>query len=114
MDGENQIYWLVFGIGDSENDASWEWYLIILIDSIGNIKDLVLISDLNGSIKKSVATIFLDASHDIWIYHLGQNLRSNFKKVYIHKIFVYAVKLYRVAQFDIVMTEKERINANIA
>lgn len=58
MDGENQIYWLVFGIGDSENDASWEWYLIILIDSIGNIKDLVLISDLNGSIKKSVATIF--------------------------------------------------------
>ena len=26
-DGNNQIYPLAFGIGDSENDASWEWFL---------------------------------------------------------------------------------------
>ena len=25
-DGNNQIYPLAFGIGDSENDASWEWF----------------------------------------------------------------------------------------
>ena len=25
--GNNQIYPLCFGIGDSENDASWEWFL---------------------------------------------------------------------------------------
>ena len=59
MDSNNQIYSLAFGIGDSGNNTSWEWFLTKLRDSIGNVKDLVCISDHNGSIKKSVATMFV-------------------------------------------------------
>ena len=39
-DGNNQIYPLAFGIGDSENDASWEWFLTKLHDAIGHVDDL--------------------------------------------------------------------------
>ncbi|KAL6327865.1 hypothetical protein AAG906_026544 [Vitis piasezkii] len=44
-DGNNQIYPLAFGIGDSENDASWEWCLQKLHDALGHIDDLFVISD---------------------------------------------------------------------
>ena len=96
MNDNNQIYPLAFGIGDNENDASWEWFLTKLRDSIGNVTNLVFISYHNRSIKKGVATVFPDASHNICMYHLGQNLRSNFEEVDIHKIFVHAAKLYCV------------------
>lgn len=42
MNGNNKIYPPAFGIGDSENDASWEWFLTKLRDSIGNVTNLVL------------------------------------------------------------------------
>lgn len=76
MDGNNQIYLLAFGISDSEDDASWE---AKLRDLISNVKDLVFISNPNGSIKKGVAMIFSNAS--LCMYHLDQNLRSNFKDI---------------------------------
>ena len=49
-DGNNQIYPLAFRIGDSENDASWEWFLQKLHDAIGHIDDLFVISYRHGSI----------------------------------------------------------------
>ena len=54
-DGNNQTYPLAFGIGDSENDASWEWFFLQkLHDAIGHIDDLFVISDRYGSIEKAV------------------------------------------------------------
>ena len=45
----NQIYPLAFGIGDSENNASWEWFLTKLYDVIGHVDDLVMVSNRHGS-----------------------------------------------------------------
>ena len=44
-DDNNQIYPLAFGIGDLENDASWEWFLRKLHDAIGHVDDLFLLPD---------------------------------------------------------------------
>ena len=40
--GNNQIFPLAFGIGDSENDASWMWFFENLEVAIGVCEDLVL------------------------------------------------------------------------
>ncbi|KAH9751900.1 SWIM-type domain-containing protein [Citrus sinensis] len=58
LDGNNQLYPVAFGVGDSENDASWEWFFTKLRESIGNVPNLVFISDHHGSIKKAVDNIF--------------------------------------------------------
>ena len=50
-DGNNQIYPLCFGIGDSEN-ASWEWFLKKLHEAIGHVDDLVVVSDRHNNIEK--------------------------------------------------------------
>ncbi|KAK3189599.1 hypothetical protein Dsin_029160 [Dipteronia sinensis] len=63
MDGNNQIYPLAFGYGDSENDASWSWFLTELHDVIGEPPELVIISDRHKSIEKAVRTVFSNSLH---------------------------------------------------
>ena len=43
-DGNNQICPLPFEIGDSKNDALWEWFLKKLHDAIRHNDDLFIIS----------------------------------------------------------------------
>ena len=58
-DGNNQIYPLCFRIGDSENDASWEWFLKKLHGAIGHVDDLVVVLDRHNNIEKVVRKLFL-------------------------------------------------------
>ena len=57
-DGNNQIYPLAFGVGDSENDASWKWFMTKLREAIGQIDDLVFISNRHKSLLKAINTVF--------------------------------------------------------
>ena len=76
-DGNNQMYLVAFGIGDSYNNASWEWFLTKLHDVIGHVDDLFLISYRHGSIEGAVHKVFPHARHGFCTYHIGQNLRTN-------------------------------------
>ena len=57
-DGNNQIYPLCFRIGDSENNASWEWFLKKLHGAIGHVDDLVVVSNRHNNIEKVVQKVF--------------------------------------------------------
>ena len=99
-DGNNQIYPFAFGIGDSKNDASWEWFLTKLYEVIGHVEDLVVVSDRHGSIEKAIQKLFPHASHRVYTYHLGQNLKTKFKNVVVDKLFHDVVHAYRTLEFD--------------
>ena len=45
LDGNNQPHPVTFYVGDSENDASWEWFFTKLKEFIGDVPNLVFISD---------------------------------------------------------------------
>ena len=59
-DGNEQIYPLAFGVGDSENDNAWTWFITELRAVIGTPPpaDLVFVSDRHNSIKKAVKSVF--------------------------------------------------------
>ncbi|KAI5343776.1 hypothetical protein L3X38_011652 [Prunus dulcis] len=99
-DGNNQIYPLAFGVGDSENDTSWNWFLTKLRGAIGHIDDLVFISDRHESIWKAISTIFPDAHHGACIFHISQNLKNHFKHERAHSLYFRAAKAYRIHEFD--------------
>ncbi|RVW41866.1 hypothetical protein CK203_104740 [Vitis vinifera] len=109
-DGNNQIYPLAFGIGDLENDASWEWFLQKLHDALGHIDDLFVISDRHGSIEKAVHKVFPHARHGVCTYHVGQNLKTKFKNPAIHKLFHDAAHAYHVSEFNFIFGQLEMID----
>nr|CAN66712.1 hypothetical protein VITISV_041525 [Vitis vinifera] len=113
-DGNNQIYPLAFGIGDSENDASWEWFLQKLHDALGHIDDLFVISDRHGSIEKAVHKVFPHARHGVCTYHVGQNLKTKFKNPAIHKLFHDADHAYRISEFNFIFGQLEMIDPRAA
>ncbi|XP_010659523.1 uncharacterized protein LOC104881328 [Vitis vinifera] len=113
-DDNNQIYPLAFGIGDSENDASWEWFLQKLHDALGHIDDLFVISDQHGSIEKAVHKVFPHARHGVCTYHVGQNLKTKFKNPAIHKFFHDAAHAYHVSEFNFIFGQLEMIDPRAA
>ena len=100
-DGNNQIYPLAFGVGDSENDASWEWFMTKLRDAIGQIDDLVFISDRHKSLLKAINTVFPNAQHGVCCHHLKMNMKDKFKRCKdIDSMYWGAAKAYRISDFE--------------
>ncbi|XP_008229245.1 PREDICTED: uncharacterized protein LOC103328620 [Prunus mume] len=101
-DGNNLTYLVAFEVGDSENDASWNWFLTKLRGVIGDI-NVVFISDRHESIHKAISTIFPDAHHGECIFHISQNLKNHLKHEKVHPLYFRTAKAYLVLEFDHLM-----------
>jgi hypothetical protein len=67
VDGNSNLYPIAFGVADSENDSSWQWFFIQLKKLIADEEDLAFVSDRHFSITKSLEKIYPLASHGICI-----------------------------------------------
>ena len=101
-DENNHIYLLCFGIGDSENNASWEWLLKKLHGAIGHVDDLVVVSDCHNNIEKVVRKFFPLANHGVCTYHMKQNLKTKFKNVEVHKLFHDTAYTHCLSEFNVI------------
>ncbi|XP_022154402.1 protein FAR-RED ELONGATED HYPOCOTYL 3-like [Momordica charantia] len=79
VDGNNQIYPLAFGIVDQESGQSWTWFLNMVKTCIGEVDELLFVSDRHVCITKSVRQVFPQAAHGICMQHLSMNLKDKFK-----------------------------------
>ena len=113
-DSNNQIYPLAFGIGDSKNEASWEWFLTKLYEVIGHVDDLMVVLDRHGSIEKAIRKLFLHASHGVCTYHIGKILKTKFKNVVVFKLFHDVAHAYRTSEFDAIFGQLQMISPRAA
>ncbi|KAK2645748.1 hypothetical protein Ddye_020943 [Dipteronia dyeriana] len=58
MDRNDQIFPLAFGVGDSKTNEAWEWFLTRLHRAVGEVDDLVIVSDRKNSIIAGVEKVF--------------------------------------------------------
>ncbi|KAH6812903.1 hypothetical protein C2S51_021921 [Perilla frutescens var. frutescens] len=86
-DGNEQVLPIAVGIGPIENDDTWIWFLNRLHITLGEIEDLLIVSDQHKSIKNAVAAVFPRATHGLCYYHLqtkmakrGSNVIGLFKE----------------------------------
>ena len=63
QDDNSKCYPIAWGIVDFENGDSWTWFLTRIKEVIGDIDELMFISDRAKSIKNVIATIFNNAQH---------------------------------------------------
>ncbi|XP_019096217.1 PREDICTED: uncharacterized protein LOC109130738 [Camelina sativa] len=100
VDGNSNLYPIAFGIADSENDSSREWFFEQLKVVIGDDKDLSFISDRHVSISKSLEKIYPLSSHGICIHHLIGNVITYHKGRGVADLVSRASKDNRVAEFE--------------
>ena len=113
-DGNNHIYSLCFGIGNSENDASWEWFLRKLHEESGYVDDFVVVSNCHSNIEKAVRKVFPYVSHGVCTYHLKQNLKTRFKSLEVHKLFNDAAYTYHLVEFNVIFGQLQMISPRAA
>ncbi|XP_010436889.1 PREDICTED: uncharacterized protein LOC104720712 [Camelina sativa] len=89
-----------FGIADSENDCSWEWFSMQLKMDIADEEGLSFVSDRHTSIAKSIGNIYPLAKYGICIPHLISNVITYNKGRGVAGMVAKASKAYRVADFE--------------
>ncbi|KAK2658022.1 hypothetical protein Ddye_011074 [Dipteronia dyeriana] len=115
MDGNDQIFPLAFGVGDSETNEAWEWFLTRLYRAVGEVNDLVIVSDRKNSIITGVEKVFPKSFQGACVVHLEQNMLGRYgKNKKLKDIFRKAVKVYRVNQFTRCMEQLANINSEAA
>ncbi|XP_070055134.1 protein FAR1-RELATED SEQUENCE 4-like [Nicotiana tomentosiformis] len=109
-DANNQIFPLAFGIAESENNNSYEWYFSELRNAIGNRDNLIFLSDMHQSIAHGIAKVYPECHHGICIYHLEQNLKRRKVKSEVIKLFQSAARVYRRKEFDLYMSDIAKVD----
>ncbi|XP_038711808.1 protein FAR1-RELATED SEQUENCE 6-like [Tripterygium wilfordii] len=72
QDGNKKIYPVAFGVGDSENNASWEWFFekLRVALALEDFSELSLISDRHKSIERGVSLVFPESYHGHCMHHI--------------------------------------------
>ncbi|XP_022565025.1 uncharacterized protein LOC111209416 [Brassica napus] len=99
IDGNSNLYPIAFGIVDSENEQSWEWFMRQLKVVVADDNGLAFISDRQVSIAKALEKVYPLARHGICIHHLLNNVISYFKGKGLARLISKASKTYRVVDF---------------
>lgn len=101
-DANEQIFPLAFGIGESENDAAWEWFFIKLKEAIGDREELTVISNMDTSISRALKKVYPNADHGVCTNHLLNNMQLKFGDIDKNQStsFYNASKAYLVEEFE--------------
>ena len=78
VDGKSNLYHVAFGVVDSENERSWEWFMRQLKVVIADDHHLAFFSDKHVAIEKALENVFPTARHGICIHHLLNNVVTYF------------------------------------
>ncbi|XP_033142881.1 uncharacterized protein LOC117132524 [Brassica rapa] len=114
QDGNFHLYPIAFAIVDSENEASWSWFMKCLKTIIPDEEDLVFVSDRAASIEKALLQHYPVAHHGICIFHFQKNVQDNFKSSTLVPLVVEAGYAYTKADFDCYFQEIEESDIVLA
>ncbi|KAH6837263.1 hypothetical protein C2S53_003050 [Perilla frutescens var. hirtella] len=109
-DGNEQILPVAVGLGPIENDESWIWFLAHLHMSLGDIDDLLIVSDQHQSIKNAVQAVFPRATHGLCYYHLKNKITKRGK--HVTTLFQEVAYAYRRDTFQESMSTLEQVCPN--
>ncbi|XP_038704741.1 uncharacterized protein LOC120000684 [Tripterygium wilfordii] len=107
QDGNKKIYPVAFGVGDSENNASWEWFFekLRVALALEDFSELSLISDRHKSIERGVSLVFPESYHGHCMHHIKQNMKAKKIDDAVFPIYFKAAKAYRISDFEHLMTQ---------
>ncbi|XP_030478330.2 uncharacterized protein LOC115695405 [Cannabis sativa] len=100
LDANNQLFPIAFGIVDSENNDSWTYFLLKLKEAIGEVHNLVFVSNGHQSIEHVIDVVFPDACHCACYHHIAMNVVDKFKTDACNKQIWTVAYTFSKADFD--------------
>ncbi|GKB16646.1 transposase, MuDR, MULE transposase domain protein [Tanacetum coccineum] len=98
MDGNNQIIPIATGVSQGETNESWTWFLSKLKDCIGEVPNLVIISDRHYAIILACKIVFPNSFHVYCCHHLMMNCCMQSEKFKV--LYWKTCKTYTEEEFD--------------
>ncbi|XP_062103376.1 uncharacterized protein LOC133814432 [Humulus lupulus] len=114
QDSEYHTYPIAWGLVDSENNASWTWFLEKLKDLIPDSSDLCFIYDRHQIIKHEVRHVYVMASHGACYWHVKQNIKHRFKSDAGTKLYKKAAIAYCIEEFNKHFDQLRKIYPRVA
>ncbi|XP_062099995.1 uncharacterized protein LOC133805862 [Humulus lupulus] len=99
QDANKKIYPIAFSVVDSENNDSWLSFLLRLKEAIGEVENLVFVSDRHTTTASALTKFFPEAHHGACIHLVSMNIHAKFKTDHCHEEFFLAAKAYRKREF---------------
>ena len=104
FDGNEQIFPLAFGIGDTENESSYTWFFERFKEAYGDVDGIAFITDRHKGLERAIAKVYPTAYHGHCMYHLSCNVKQHFgQNKHVHMTFYLAAKAYLQVDFDMYM-----------
>ena len=102
VNANQKIFPLAFGVGDQENNASWEFFFAKLKEAIRDKDDLTIILDRHEGIKNTIKKVYLNVEHGHCMQHLVHNVKTHFRHTskVVHQKFVKATEAYNVQEWE--------------
>nr|CAD1817297.1 unnamed protein product [Ananas comosus var. bracteatus] len=79
IDGNKSIFLVAFGVVESENSNSWEWFLHGLKAAIGESEGLVFSSDRQKGLDEAVQVVYPRVEYKECMRHLYGNFKTKFR-----------------------------------
>ena len=110
-----QIIPIGYGIVDSENDASWQWFFRRLKEVYPEREGMCIVSDRHESIAKGAAVVYPTIPHCVCMYHLWNNVKGKFKKSakHIKDLYFALSRAYTVYEFNTLMRQLDGIDHRV-
>ena len=81
LDGNGQIFPIALGVAESENTATWTWFISLLKTAL-HIQDdgqgLVFLSDREKGIEAALDDVLPRAAHAYCVFHIEKNVKSRY------------------------------------
>ncbi|XP_073045810.1 uncharacterized protein [Primulina eburnea] len=74
---------------------------VVLLEVVPDEDELVIISDRHQGIINEVSTVYRNAHHGHFTWHLSQNMKTRCKKKGATEMFLRIAKIYKTFEFDI-------------
>ena len=102
LDGNGQIFPVAVGIAESENTATWSWFLW-LVQSALHINNggvgIVFLSDREKGIETSLREVFPHSAHGFCVFHIQKNVKKH-HQTSLEGLLFKAAKAATVVEFN--------------
>ncbi|XP_020094138.1 uncharacterized protein LOC109714112 [Ananas comosus] len=113
LDGNNSVFPVAYGVVESENAESWEWFLVALKEAIGCPNGLVLSSDRQKGLDKALLAVYPTAEHRECMRHLYSNFKKRFRGDILKKHLWGAARGYTSSAFQYHMERVQMADSRV-